>query len=84
MNRATENQAVGTNSRTGVGDIELIENEWSGACNLRDRYWLYVFYGCGTPSPRLLQVQDPFYKLIASAKGGVIIDESEIVRSAGH
>lgn len=58
--------------------------KWSRACNLRDRDWLYVVYGCGTPSPRLLQVQDPFHKLIASAKGGVMIDESEIVRSAAH
>jgi hypothetical protein len=36
------------------------------------------------PNPRLLRVNDPFYKLVATARGGVIIDESEIERSAEH
>jgi len=68
--------------RVGVGDIELTENEWSRACNSRDGYWLYVVYDCGTPNPRLFRVQDPFKKLIATAKGGVIIDENEVLRAA--
>lgn len=29
-----------------------------------------------------MRVQDPFYKLIATAKGGVTIDETEIFRAA--
>ncbi len=65
-----------------MGDIELTENEWSRACNERGRYWLYVVYNCGTPNPRLLRVQDPFRKLIATAKGGVILDETEIFAHA--
>jgi superfamily II DNA or RNA helicase len=77
-----EERAIEVKGRAGVGDIELTENEWSRACNLRDRYWLYVVFDCGTPNPRLLRVHDPFYKLIATAKGGVIIDENEIVRAA--
>ncbi len=68
--------------QSGAGAIELTENEWSRARNLHDRYWLYVVYGCGTPNPRLFRVQDPFRKLIATGKGGVIIDEAEILRSA--
>lgn len=64
--------------RAGIGDIELTEIEWSRACNLRERYWLYVVYDCGTPNPRLLRIENPFYKLITTAKGGVIIDEHEI------
>lgn len=28
--------------RRAVGDIELIENEWAKAANLRDQYWLDV------------------------------------------
>jgi len=63
-------------------NIEITENEWSRACNLRDRFWLYVVYNYGTPNPRLLRVQDPFYRLIASSKGGVLIDEGEILRAA--
>ena len=75
-------RAIEVKGRAGVGDIELTENEWSRACNERERYWLYVVYNCGTPNPRLLRVNDPFRKLIATAKGGVLIDESEIARSA--
>lgn len=44
------------------------------------RYCLYVIYKCGTPKPRLLRVQDRFRKLIATAKGGVLIDAA---RSCG-
>jgi hypothetical protein len=65
--------ALGVNGRAGIGDVELTENEWSRACNLRERYWSYVVYDCGTSDPRLLRIRDPFYKLIATAKGGVII-----------
>ena len=82
-----DERAVEVKGRAGVGDIELTENEWSRACNLRDRYWLYVVFDCGTPSPRLFRVQNPFHKLIATAKGGVIISEESIFSqgvSANH
>jgi hypothetical protein len=58
------------------------ENEWAKACNLRDRYWLYVVYDCETPQPRLLRVRDPFGKLIVKAKGGVLIDNHVIAVAA--
>ncbi len=76
-----EERVIEVKGRVGVGDIELTENEWSRACNSRDGYWLYVVYDCGTPNPRLLRVQNPFYKLIATAKGGVIIDENQVLRA---
>jgi superfamily II DNA or RNA helicase len=76
-----EERAIEVKGRAGVGDIELTENEWNRACNLRDRYWLYVVYDCGTPNPRLFRVQNPFLKLIATPKAGVIIDENEILRA---
>ena len=66
----------------GIGDIEMTENEWVKACNLRDRYWLYVVYECATAHPRLLRIQDPFGKLIVRAKGSMIIDEPEIFAAA--
>lgn len=77
-----EERAIEVKGRAGIGDIELTENEWSRACNERDRYWLYVVFDCGTPHPRLFRVQNPFYKLIATPKGGVLIDESQIIASA--
>ena len=41
-------------------------NEWKQACNLGERYWLYVVFGCATPEPRLYRVRDPFRNLLAS------------------
>ncbi|MBI4639111.1 MAG: DUF3883 domain-containing protein, partial [Candidatus Tectomicrobia bacterium] len=77
-----EKRAIEVKGRAGVGDIELTENEWIKACNLRERYWLYVVFGCASPRPRLLRVQDPFGKLLVRAKGGVVIDEREIFTAA--
>jgi hypothetical protein len=74
--------AIEVKGRVGVGDIELTENEWAKACNLRERYWLYVVYDCGSGRPRLLRVQDPFKKLLANARGGVIIGEQQILTAA--
>jgi hypothetical protein len=75
-------RGIEVKGRAGVGDIELTENEWAKACNLRGRYWLYVAYDCANPSPRLFRVPDPFGRLMASPKGGVLIDERAILQSA--
>lgn len=74
--------AIEVKGRVGVGDVELTENEWAKACNLRERYWLYVVYDCGSPRPRLLRVQDPFKKLLVRARGGVVIDEQQVLIAA--
>lgn len=50
--------------RVGAGEIEVTDNEWARACNLREDYWLYVVYHCGTPTPQLVRVQDPFGSLL--------------------
>ena len=78
LRSAGEERGIEVKGRAGIGDIEITENEWVKACNLRERYWLYVVYECATAHPRLLRIQDPFGKLIVRAKGGVIIDEREI------
>ena len=80
--RDDERRNIEVKGRAGVGDVELTENEWPKACNLGEQYWLYVVYDCATPTPRLLRVQNPFQKLIAQAKGGVVIDEQEIFKAA--
>lgn len=77
-----EERAVEVKGRAGIGDVELSENEWARACNLRDRYWLYVVYDCASAHPRLLRIRDPFGKLLARARGGVIIDEREVFAAA--
>ena len=77
-----EERAIEVKGRARSGDIEMKENEWTKACNLRDRYWLYVVYDCGTPNPRLLRVQDPFGKLIVDGKGGVLINVTQLFMAA--
>jgi len=77
-----EERAIEVKGRARIGDIELKENEWAKACNLRERYWLYVVYDCATEHPRLLRVQDPFASLIVKAKGGVVIDNKAVQAAA--
>ncbi len=49
---------------SAISPVEVTENEWAKACNLRQDYWLYVVYHCATPTPQLVRVQDPFEKLL--------------------
>ncbi|WP_297446865.1 helicase-related protein [Acidiferrobacter sp.] len=81
---ALEERGIEVKGRVGVGEIELTENEWARACNLRDKYWLYAVFDCGGNQPRLFRVQDPFANLIAKARGSVVIGYSDIVRGASE
>lgn len=74
--------AIEVKGRAGIGDVELTENEYIRACNLRDRYWLYVVYDCAKSVPRLWRIQDPFGKLIVRQKGSVIVGEGQIFAAA--
>jgi hypothetical protein len=77
-----EERAIEVKGRAGAGDIELTENEWAKACNLGDRYWLYVVFDCARPQPRLFPIRNPFRTLLARAKGGVVIDERQVFEAA--
>ncbi len=57
-------RCIEVKGRAGSGDIEVTDNEWARACNLRDEYWLYVVYHCETSTPQLVRVQDPFGSLL--------------------
>ena len=61
-------RCIEVKGRAGDGAIQMEANEWKQACHLGARYWLYVVFGCATPTPRLLRVQDPFAKLLASRR----------------
>jgi superfamily II DNA or RNA helicase/DNA-binding XRE family transcriptional regulator len=74
--------AIEVKGRMGVGEIEVSDNEWAKACNLRERYWLYVVYNCAGAHPELHRVQDPFGKLIAHVKGGVVLDAASVLQAA--
>ena len=77
-----EERYIEVKGRVSTGGVELSENEWARACNLRQRYWLYAVFDCGTAQPRLFPVQDPFGKLIVKSRGGVVIGYSDVVREA--
>jgi len=74
--------AIEVKGRARTGEIELSENEWAKACTLADKYWLYVVYDCATANPRLVRIQNPFSKLIAKARGGVVINAGEVFAAA--
>lgn len=67
-----EERAIEVKGRAGVGDVDISENEWSKACNLRERYWLYVVFDCAGATPRLARIKDPWGVLLASARGFVL------------
>ena len=77
-----EERCIEVKGRRAVGDVQLSENEWAKAANLREQYWLYVVYDCAATHPRLLRVRDPFGSLLFKAKGGVVIDEAAIFQAA--
>ena len=64
--------AIEVKGRAQSGDIDISSNEWSAACNLRERFWLYVVFDCATANPRLVRIVDPWGKIIASARGYVL------------
>ena len=65
---AGRRRAIEVKGRARDGDIELSDNEWAKACNLRAGYWLYAVYDCATPRPRLARVRDPFGKLLVRSR----------------
>ena len=60
-----ERRHIEVKGRSGEGPVEMSRNEWAKACNLGNRYWLYVAYHCESGHPQLLRVQDPFAALLA-------------------
>ena len=80
--RHDHERAIEVKGRVETGDIELTENEWAKAINLRGRYWLYAVFDCGSGSPRLVRVQDPFGKLVARSKAGFVVSAKSILDAA--
>ncbi len=80
--RIGQERGIEVKGRVGLDELELTENEWARACNLGDKYWLYAVFDCGSPNPRLLRVQNPFARLIAKARGSVVIGYRNIAQCA--
>ena len=77
-------RSIEVKGRAGRSAVRMELNEWKQACNLGERYWLYVVYGCATPEPRLYRVQDPFRSLLASEHGAsaFMITVGNVVKAA--
>ena len=86
LSRRTEGErrAIEVKGRAGTGGIEMSDNEWAKACNLRDEYWLYVVFDCATPHPRLVRVRDPFAKLLVRSRESIayIINPRAVIEAA--
>ena len=79
-----ERRAIEVKGRASTGGIEMSDNEWAKACNLRDEYWLYVVFDCATPHPRLMRVRDPFAKLLVRSRESIayIINPGDVIEAA--
>lgn len=77
-----EERAIEVKGRATSGQVEITDNEWARACTSAGKYWLYVVYDCATPHPRLARVKDPFRRLIAQAKGSMLIGVEQVLMAA--
>jgi len=75
-------RAIEVKGRAGTGEIEVSANEWARACNMREAYWLYAVYDSATARPRLVRVQDPFGRLLARAKGSMLVSAAQVAQAA--
>ena len=66
--------------RAGRGPVQLTDNEWPTAANVRDKYWLYVVVDCAT-DPKLFRVRDPI-RLAFRTKQSFSINIGEVIREA--
>ena len=76
-----EKVAIEVKGRAGRGTVQLTDNEWPTAANLREKYWLYVVFDCAT-DPKLFRVRDPIRlafktRTVFSLNAGDIIKEAE-------
>lgn len=76
-----EKIVIEVKGRAARGPIQLTENEWPTAANVRERYWLYVVVDCAT-KPMLYRVQDPAFKLAVKTRQSFTINMGDIIQEA--
>lgn len=76
-----EKVVIEVKGRAGRGPVQLTENEWPTAANVRDRYWLYVVVDCAT-KPVLYRVQDPAFKLAVKTRQSFTINIGDVIAEA--
>jgi hypothetical protein len=75
-----EKIVIEVKGRAGRGAIQLTDNEWPTAANVRDKYWLYVVVDCAT-DPKLFRVQDPI-RLAFKTRQSFSINIGEVIKEA--
>lgn len=75
-----ERIVIEVKGRAGRGHVQLTENEWPTAANVREKYWLYVVVDCAT-SPKLYRVQDPV-RLAFKTRQSFTLNLGDIVAAA--
>jgi len=75
-------RCIEVKGRAAVGSVELSENEVVRAINLRDRYWLYAVFRCGSAEPMVYPVRDPFGVLVKRGPGGIVFEAESIVQQS--
>jgi hypothetical protein len=66
--------------RGGRGQIQLTDNEWPTAANVREKYWLYVVVDCAS-DPKLFRVRDPI-RLAFKTKQSFILNIGDVIKEA--
>jgi len=75
-----EKIVIEVKGRAGRGQVQLTENEWPTAANVREKYWLYVVTDCAT-EPRLFRVQDPV-RLAFKTRQSFTLNIGDIIKAA--
>ena len=81
--RLPEELAIEVKGRRGYGGIEMKDNEWANACNLRGKYWLYVVFDCATAHPRLVPGTRPLWQAAGKDAGIYGVHNTGIADSGG-
>jgi len=75
-----EKIVIEVKGRAGRGQVQLTDNEWPTAANVRDKYWLYVVVDCAT-DPKLLRVRDPI-RLAFKTRQSFTLNIGDVIKEA--
>jgi hypothetical protein len=75
-----EKVVIEVKGRAGRGQVQLTDNEWPTAANVRDKYWLYVVADCAT-DPKLFRVRDPI-RLAFKTRQSFTLNIGDIIKEA--
>jgi hypothetical protein len=74
-------RAVEVKGRAARGEVLVSDNEWAKACTLRDRYWLYVVWDCGSAHPYAIPIPRGYATFVIgnSRLAGIFISNADLI-----